>query len=70
LTTPNGGAILNTSTRKEVETMTVARLIEELKKFDQSKEVFVALGEDEDSEIVIEESTHSIFLVGVGDTVR
>jgi hypothetical protein len=70
LTTPNGGAILNTSTGKEVETMTVARLIEELKKFDQSKEVFVALGEDEDSEIVIEESTHSIFLVGVGDTVR
>ena len=50
--------------------MTVARLIEELKKFDQSKEVFVALGEDEGCEIVIEESTHFVFLVGVDDTVR
>ena len=50
--------------------MTVESLIEELKKFDQSKEVFVALGEDEGSEIVIEEGTYSIFLVGVDDTVK
>ena len=50
--------------------MTVAELIEELKKFDQDKEVFVAIGEDDGSDIVFEESEYAVFLVSVDDTVR